>query len=628
MQTLMKPEVFFNNKTPLEYWADGRLRFNVYVPQRQKNSKAWRTLYRSAMLRNKILGIIAHVLGMMPEPSIVAQNEAQQEDINVSRFFKDFVDWSMEHEGFEIKAFWGLVTAVAEGTIILKDDYGKFERKVKDIIDIDEETGKIKFKENASFVDFVGAFTEIVPNDEFLVANPYITDIQEQPWIIRRKRMPLDVFKAKYRKYKKSEDVKPGMPQSWVYASDYFQPYISVTYLAATLVEVIEYWEKDGDHYDIIANGVQLTDEENPNPRPDKVYPFAKSGFEPIDYNFFWYKSLSDKLSPEQDVYDAVLRMSIDAVHLNLIKPVATNNPALVNEDIAIPGNVVYTGAADNFKIEPVFGNTPIGMDAGTSNILNTMMSNMSQSSLDPMQTGGAPSGGSSPTASQVLQMAQNAKIMLGLFGWMYGYLITEWTKLRCQTLLWRVANDMDLSKITIGDRILKNGKMGRRTYIFERGLMKRSDDHKMELSKKIRKAQELAGGNEEIVALDPAEIANLDLYVRIGSEPKPKRTDAIMQALAAEKWNVKSMNPQIWNLNYAAVQLSNAWGEDPNEAINKPENNQGQPQGQQPPQGAPGATQEAAQGEGGTPIMNKLGSNLTNAMGMQAKNPAMSKAL
>ena len=627
MQVIQKPEAFFNNRTPLEYWADGRLRFNVYVPQRQKNSKMWRTLYRSAMLRNKILGIVAHVLGMMPEPSIIAQNENQQEDINVSKFFQDFVDWSMDHEGFEVKAFWGLVTAVAEGTIVMKDDYGKFERTVKEIIEIDEQTGKIKYKENKNFVDFVGAFTEIVPNDEFLIGNPYITSLQDQPWIIRRHRLPIDVFRHKYQKYDRVMDVKPGMPQAWVYSSDFFQPYTSVTYLAANIVEVVEYWEKNGDHYDVVANGVQLTEDENPNPRPDKMYPFCKSGFEPIDYSFFWYKSLADKLSPEQDVYDAVLRMAIDAVHLNLIKPVATNNPALVNEDIAIPGNVIYTGAADNYKIEPVFGNVPIGMDAGTSNILNTMMTNMAQSSLDPMQTGSAPSGGANPTASQVLQMAQNAKIMLGLFGWMYGYLITEWTKLRCQTLLWRVSRDMDLSKVTIHDRVLKNGKMGKRTYIFERGLASRPKEYKDELSKKIKKVQETLGNTEEIIALDPEELANLDLFVKIGSEPKPKRTDAIMQALAGEKWNIKSRNPEIWNLNYAAVQLSNAWGENPDEAIQKPSESpaQGQPQipGQSgiSAQGAPAST-------GGTPIMNQLGNSMSSALGMQSKSPAMSKAL
>jgi len=614
MQVLQKSEVFFNNRSPLEYWAEGRLRFNVYVPQRQKNSKAWRTLYRSAMVRNKILGIVAHVLGMMPEPSIVAQNENQQEDVVASQFFKDFVEWSMDHEGFDIKAFWGLITAVAEGTVILKDDYGNFERKVKDIVEIDEQTGKVTWKPNKTYTDFVGAFTEIVPNDELLIANPYITDIQEQPWLIRRKRMPIDRFRAKYYKYANADIVKPGMPNSWMYSSDYFQPYISCTFLASNMVEVLEYWEKDGDHYDIIANGVQLTDDENPNPRPDKKYPFAKSGFEPIDYSFFWYKSLSDKLSPEQDVYDAVLRMSIDAVHLNLIKPLSTNNPALVNEDVAIPGNIVYTGAADNFKIEPVFGSVPVGMDAGTSNILSTMMSNASQSSLDPMQTGGAPSGGSNPTASQVLQMAQNAKIMLGLFGWMYGYLITEWTKLRCQTLLWRVANDMDLSKITMSGRVLKSGRLGKRTYIFERGLSKQSAKLKMELSAKIAKVQEALGGSEEIVAMDANELANLDLFVRIGADPKPKRTDAIMQALAAEKWNVKAQAPQVWNLNYAAVQLANAWGEDPTEAINKAQEAPQQPQPDQAPQ------------EGANPIMQQMGSTMKNALGMQQQNPALAK--
>ena len=39
MQALQKPEVFFNNRTPLEYWADGRLRFNVYVRSARRTAR-------------------------------------------------------------------------------------------------------------------------------------------------------------------------------------------------------------------------------------------------------------------------------------------------------------------------------------------------------------------------------------------------------------------------------------------------------------------------------------------------------------------------------------------------------------------------------------------------------------
>lgn len=609
MQNLQTPQPFLNGKSPIEYWADGRLRFNVYVPQRAKDSKAWKSLYRSAITRNKILGIIAHIIGMLPSPNFQAQNDKQDEDVIAAQFFKDLVDFSMEHEGFDIKAFWGLVTAVAEGTIIFKDDYGVFERTVKEIVDIDDESGQIKWKEGKK-IDFKGAFTELVSNDELLIPNPFVTDIQLQDWLIRRKRMPYETAKRRYGKFKNWDKVKPGMPTNWLYSCDEFQPYSVSTYLANNMVEVIEHWEMDGDHYDVSISGVQMTDDDNPNPRHDKKYPFAKSGFEPIDYGFFWFKSLADKLSPEQEVYDTMLRQMIDRQHIRNIPVILTNNPSLVNEDIVVPGNVVYVGAAENAKVETIKG-FDTTTDAGTANILQTMMSNMSSSSLDPMQMGTTPDGGT-PSATQAVQMAQNAKVMLGLFGWLYGYLVTEWAKLRCQTIIWRLSKDLDFSKITLSDKILKNGKVGKRTYLLERGLKKKTETQRMEISKKISDLQGKLEGREEIIALDPDELSELSLFVRMDSQPQPKRTDAVMQALAAEKWNIKSKNPEVWNLNYAARQLSQAWNEDPDEAINKQANateelaEQGQDQQLQPQ----------------TPMMKQLKGGLAKAAGVQKGTP------
>lgn len=565
MEVLQKPYVFFNDRAPLTYWADGRLRFNVYVPQRRKNTKEWRTLYRSAITRNKCLGVIAHLIGMTIAPSIQAQNEEQEEDIVATQFFRDVVEYSQEKENFGIKLFWAVVTAVAEGTVILEDNYGRISRMVKEITDWDEKTGKMKWTEK-DFDEFSGAFTNLVPNDELLIPDPFISDIQKQDWIIRCCRMTYDQAQARYGHYASWNNVKPGVFTGWIYSSDYFQPYSSVSYLTQNQVEVITRYCKATDTMDIVVNGVQLTEDGNPNPRQDKQYPFAKSGYEPIDYSFFWYKALTDKNAPEQDVYDAMMRMVIDRQHLRNIPPYATNNPALVNEEIIIPGNVVYTGTVEKPFMEAI-GPASDSSDAGTGNLLQAMRQNMDQNSIDPMQTGNAPTGGV-PTATQAIQMAQNAKVMLGLFGHMIGMLISDWTKLRMQTIIWRMSQEEDMKKITLSDRILASGKVGKRSYVFEDGLSTQQQNYKMDLSKQIAALEGKSDGKLEIVALDPEELSKLSLYVKIDSQLKPRRTDALMQAIALDKWAVYSSRPDIFNVNAAAIALTNAWGDDPDNMI------------------------------------------------------------
>ena len=69
-----------------------------------------------------------------------------------------------------------------------------------------------------------------------------------------------------------------------------------------------------------------MTECDNPNPRIDKMLPFAKTIYEPInaDGNFFYGKSLVNKLGPDQEVIDVLYQMIIDGTYLNLFKPIAS----------------------------------------------------------------------------------------------------------------------------------------------------------------------------------------------------------------------------------------------------------------------------------------------------------------
>lgn len=609
MTILNRPFVFFNMKSPIQYWAEGRRRFNVFVPPRAEGSEDWKTIYKSMMTRNKCLGIIAHSVSMMMSPSIQAQNQNQEEDIQISQFFKDSVEFSQEKEGFEVKLFWSMVSAVAEGTTNLMDCYGIFERDAKEITEFDGDLTTMKWKPGKK-TDFEGAYSEQIANDELLVPNPFINDIQEQDWIIVRKRMTVDQAKKRYGKFANFDKVKGGKSTRWNWVSDYFETFDSFAHLGENEVEVLLHWEKEGDHFDVAINGEQLTAENFPNPREDKLYPISHTGYEPIDANFFWFKSATDKLSQEQDVFDTVMRMFIDRQHLRNIPALLTSNPALVNESIIVPGLVTYKGSADE-TVETIKG-VDDGTDQATINLLQTMMSQASESSLDPMQMGNKAAGGT-PTATQALQMAQSARVMLGLFGWMIGKMVTDWTKLRLNTIIWLMAKNEDLTQITLNDRVIRDGRIGKRTYVMEPGLSTRSNEEKGELSKLIHQAEKKSNGKLEIVAVDPATASKLAYYVRLDAQPQPKRTDALMQALAMEKWNVYASAPQVFNLNAAAVKLAQAWGDNPDEMVIEQTN------AQDPMQMLAGGNQQQSQ----TPLMSQMNGGLKQRMGMQPQGGA-----
>lgn len=614
MEVLNKPYIFFNDMSPIQYWAEGRRRFNVYVPPRDENSEEWKTIYKSMLTRNKCLSVIAHAVSMMMSPSITAQNDNQDEDIQIAQFFKDTVEYTQEKEGFDVKLFWAMVTAVAEGSVNMMDCYGKFEREGKKITSYDGTLSSLKW-ESGTIEDFEGAYTLQVANDELLVPNPLIQDLQEEDWVIVRKRMTKDNARRFWGDLQGFEKVPIGGSKNWNWVADAFEQFDSFAHLAETELEVILHWEKNGDHFDVAINGELLTPEGCPNPRHDKMYPISRTGYEPIDPNFFWYKSLTDKLAQEQDVFDVMMRMFIDRQHLRNIPALLTSNQALVNENIIVPGLVTYKGD-EKQTVETISGVSE-GTDQGTVNLLQTMMTQASESSSDPMASGNKGQG--SQTATQTLQMAQNAQIMFGLFGWMIGKMITDWTKLRIDTIIWQLSSREDWSKITLNDRVISNGRIGKRTYLMERGLAKRSDPEKMDISKEIAKTERMLGGKVEIVAIDPEEASKTSLYIKLDAQPRPKRTDALMQAVAMEKWNTYSATPEVFNVNAAGVKLAQAWGDDPNEMVLE-RSTQADPM--------QAAMQQAAGGgKGAAPTMEAISGGLKQKMGMPTGQPAQAQA-
>jgi hypothetical protein len=557
---------FFDGKSPIEYWNDGRRRFNSIFKKFDLGPNEWKSDYFSQLTRNKILGGTAHQISKNISASIVAQNKDQMEDEDASMFLKDTVEYTQDKEDFFVKYFWAVVTAQAEGTIILTDEYGTF--------------GDSKEKK---------AYTNIVPNDEFLPYDPSIRDVQEQERVLWARRMTHGRASWIFGNEPGWSKVIPGNSSSWTYDMQAFVNYDSFADLKDNEVMVISRWKKDGS-LDIVVNGVQITKDGNKNPRKDGKYPFVIGMGEPIDANCIWGKSMSDKLAKEHDAIDNLFRSSIDRQELRNKPPVATNRPELVNEDIVIPGNVIYMGEGEKVVTQTLMG-LETGTDPATGNLINTLTNNANDSSLNPQQMGA--SGVGTDTATESSIMAQNAEIMKGLLSTMLGFMIRDWTKLRCQTILWQLSHDLDLRKITMNDRILQSGKIGKRIYLLERGLSLRSPEEKAAMEEMMFKVNKQSNGKKEVVAIDPDVVTNLELFVRIDAEPKPRRTDAFMKAMAAEDWQFYSARPDVFNVSAAAIDFVQSRGGDPDKLVLQKQG------GEQPNPAVAGALPEGQTGPG-----------------------------
>lgn len=193
----------------------------------------------------------------------------------------------------------------------------------------------------------------------------------------------------------------------------------------------------------VMVNAVLLSSYDNPNPRMDKLYPFAKFGYENIDEGkFFYYKSLAFKLQQDANIVNTLYPMIIDGTYLSVFPPMINIGSETIGSDVIIPGGVT-TLSDPNSKL------TAIGVAENLKAGMDTLMKveeSVSESSEDPVINGQSPNGES--TAYEISRIEQNANTVLGLFIKMIAQFVRQYGRLQIGDIIQHLTI-VDVDKIT-----------------------------------------------------------------------------------------------------------------------------------------------------------------------------------
>src|SRR5690606_15277308 len=135
--------------------------------------------YFKKKTRQQVIATVPQFIDANIRPDFTAVNDKNQLSKAMSNVMEMLYEWSLTREYFDYKQLLALLEVTAVGTCHLMDDICWDMRTVKDIIDVDFETGKIKCEEK-DIVDFKGTRCEIVPNEEIYPGDDWTHNIQEQ----------------------------------------------------------------------------------------------------------------------------------------------------------------------------------------------------------------------------------------------------------------------------------------------------------------------------------------------------------------------------------------------------------------------------------------------------------------
>lgn len=571
---------YFDGINIIDYIDDSVLRFNTNVDERD-GIEDWQAGVHDPFTRNKVLAFHGKLMESLPIATFSGRgDEDHQRGILLSNLY-EYVE---DVDNYEELMSNILLECIVKGTAIGYEDVKYEKKKYRDVKGVGDEMTITERTEKTT--KLVGS---LVPLEEFYPSSVSIRRIEDMPYAFWRKVIPFTEFRDSFKNYKKSQLVS-GKES---YGPDENRPYYS-DFIDFNIpdgnVEVIKYFDKMNDEYVIIANGIWLNpislkegegtrEEISPLPWNHKDLPFYDIKFDMFG-DFFYGKSLPDRLKSMQDVLNVLTNMLLDQSFLSIFPPLLTNGFDSIEDDYLRPGRrtpVDTQGLPIQSAFQILQNPTPSGWH---QYILEYTRKVMEESSLDKVSQGQA-GGGDRTTAQEIRVAASGVASILQVVARNVNYAIKRKAQLKASnTLQFGLNPDAPIIQRIIGEggeeqfnkafatikvdnTILTKGKRG--TKLIELYRDESSLPNRGEIKARAQIAKNDTNKDIEIVAIPPTYLRNFTYDVKVVPNPKNEATKDIEKAMQLEKVQVYlNFFPEFINKAELAAETAEKMGDDP----------------------------------------------------------------
>lgn len=536
----------FNDRSLIEEINLNQQSYNSYVPPRSIDpDESWRAQTVRPITRNKLNSIAAHVTEPILYPSVFAQNANDDEDKDSAEAMRDLIEYVIDNSNYVRTFVKAVIAALVDPAVFINVEYYEVMRKIKESV----EDGTWKEKEVLDEI-LSGFKVDLIPCKEILIPNIFESEIQKQRYVIKNKYIDYKEAEQIYGSHKNWIHVKPGVRVVFDEVTSAFYEIVDEE-MKERLVNEVTYWNRNKDLKLCFINGILVSDPEQPNPRLDKLYPIAKSGYEPIgNGQFFYYKSAANKLGSDQEIVDTIYNMIIDGTFMSLMPPMALYGMEDVNSSVMIPGSV--TSFKDpNTKLENIGPRSDI---RGGLQVASEIERSMSESSQDALQSGNAQGG--SRTAREVLLLQENARKALGLFGKSIRFLVEDTGELIKGDILQfmtvgeveQLTNVLKFRSFIVPDKMVDGKKVSKKIK-FINPAEEKTEYSPKELKDKQYELLEKEGGmdsDQRIYQINPA-IFRINKYkIKVSVDDLTPPSKALEKALNLEAYDRAIQNPLL----------------------------------------------------------------------------------
>lgn len=328
-----------------------------YVPAHKK----WRWKGRKNTARNKLIYILSRAIAGMLYPHVSAKNDQNEQDKNTGRVMQILVKDYLEKANYKMNFLFMVLSALVNPAVFVEVEFVEALIKIKKKL----ADGTYTVIEAVDQL-LTGLQINIVPVDEIMIPDYFsgTGKLQNLPCILRIRRIPWDQARAENAGCYFDKDgkdlfdyVQAGKTRIFIAGQENQMLYdIEWTEADKSYVQEITAYYRSEDLEVKFIGGVGMINEDNvynANPFSHRrmtlideewlsipVYPYAASGFEPLDPagRFFWFKSGAFKEYWDDATLNKMHQLAVDGTYLDVIKPTIVSGLAKVDSTVMVPG--------------------------------------------------------------------------------------------------------------------------------------------------------------------------------------------------------------------------------------------------------------------------------------------------
>lgn len=417
-----------------EYWDDSVKRFIQYK-QRPAYKEWWQANTADSTPVDKVIGILSKLAAQSMEAVVFATQESSW----LTYWKEKLLTYLLRAAGRKNRDDYQLVleelSAMAKGTVIGFEGWYRGKRNIREVVSVDPATGEVKFKVK-TIAEWNDVLSTLIPVEDFYPGSVNVRPgcIQDMDDCAIRRVISKSKFAAEFGRYADADKV---ITKNQVSPEDelFYQQY---QHLGADDVEVWYYFNKQADEFCLIANHIWI----NPLGKADvsplwwnhKQLPLWAGVLEPFAENFFYGRSLPDKLATMVDMHDALFDRMLDQLTIAVHKPIVTTRSATsITKGYLTPNNVIQVKGANlasDFKTLDIDTPGPVYFS-----MLQMIRGNMDRATVanEPIGKSG---GGNPKTATEIMQVREAALELVGLFLRFMEFAIREKNRLRLSNIL------------------------------------------------------------------------------------------------------------------------------------------------------------------------------------------------